>query len=143
MDYHEVFRPRMDMLVVPPPVTDVAHTIGVFISNHGVAQMYYNARLPFWFIEKRSLFCDQNILLVTEMVQPKAIIEIHPIGAAIPYVSVGERALFYKFQAIHDRAAPYLSYRDLSAPTPQPQTTSSSSSSAPTHTSQSSSTMDG
>ncbi|TFK59398.1 hypothetical protein BDN72DRAFT_905882 [Pluteus cervinus] len=105
LDYTETFRPRMDGLVSVPPETEIARTIGVFISTHNIAFVYHRARLPFWFVEKRTSFSDQNILLVTNLIRPETIINTSSAGGTLPYVSVGEHAVWAKFRAIQSADA--------------------------------------
>ncbi|TFK60152.1 hypothetical protein BDN72DRAFT_905222 [Pluteus cervinus] len=147
LDYTEVFRPRMDGRVSVSSDTAVAHTVGVFISIHHVAHVYHLARLPFWFIEKRTLFSDQNIMIVIELTPPDTIIETAAVGAPTPYVNVGEFVVWHKFRAIQNMAAQSIKHNDpfhapvpsrptpsLMAPTPQtvpPQHTRLSSTSTP------------
>ncbi|TFK61046.1 hypothetical protein BDN72DRAFT_904457 [Pluteus cervinus] len=116
LDYNETFRPRMDGLVSVPPNTEVARTIGVFISSHNVAFVYHRARLPFWFVEKRASFTDQNILVVTNLIRPDSIIYTSSAGGPLSYVSVGEHAVWSKFRAIQTADARTILSNDPSRP---------------------------
>ncbi|TFK58691.1 hypothetical protein BDN72DRAFT_865738 [Pluteus cervinus] len=87
-DLHAAINPILDRARLSvSPDTAVAHTVGVFISIHHVAHVYHRARLPFWFIEKRTSFSDQNIMIVIELTPPESIIETATVDRPIPYVS--------------------------------------------------------
>ena len=118
LDYMEVYKPRMDTpgLAVGSPPVEVAETVGVFTNDVRVAQDFFHAGLPFWFIRPASDFGQTKILRVVQPSEPRycgICFESHRFNYPILYQ--GPASSTQGHDAIIRYARNFLRYPDLFA----------------------------
>jgi hypothetical protein len=88
LDYLEIYEPRMKGHSTPG--IDVADTIGCFVWDVRAAEMLYAAGIPYWYIRELGTFDTENILALTQMVQPHEVVELDDFTPAFPRIYEGD-----------------------------------------------------
>ncbi|KAJ7502481.1 hypothetical protein B0H11DRAFT_2223395 [Mycena galericulata] len=89
ISYMTIYKPRMDNSAsVSGLSTTPDDRVGVFTSDPVIAQQFYTARLPYWFIRPLAAFVDERILSVATPVEGADCIECQP-APGFPAVATG------------------------------------------------------
>jgi hypothetical protein len=111
IDYMEIFKPRMDGRA--PPAFEVANTVGIFTYDVQVAQDFFTAGLPFWFIRTSAEFTDQNIHNVVDLLHPEDHLNLNPHRFPHPLIFTGPPSSLDKYRAINQYSRNFLSLTNL------------------------------
>lgn len=111
LDYLEIFKPRMDGN--QPPATTVANCIGAFTNLPHIAQHFYRAGLPIWFIQpwKTGPF-QHNVITVVSPLDPMDSLCISAHDPPFPVIFRGHMNTREKHEAIHGYSRKWLVFKD-------------------------------
>ncbi len=110
MDYIEIYEPHMDGRI--PPAKATASVIGCFVREAHVAERLFSAGIPYWLIRPVSSFSTENILTITNVIQPKDVLELDDYPVPFPRIYVGD-SNYNRFCAISKHGLKSLCYTDL------------------------------
>ncbi|KAJ7111275.1 hypothetical protein C8R44DRAFT_883097 [Mycena epipterygia] len=112
--YMTIYKERMDNYMTPPPTdTAVGQFVGAFTTVPTVAQQFWAARVPVWFLRPYEVFDAENILAIVPLQEPRFGLpdpNAHAEGAP-PALYTGNSTLD-KIAAIHRTACQTPWYND-------------------------------
>ncbi|KAJ7615140.1 hypothetical protein DFH06DRAFT_1013510 [Mycena polygramma] len=84
IDYMLVYKPRMELADIVAPSEPSSSLLGAFTTNPKIAQQFFAAGIPYWFMRPASSYLGQNILQVLDSLPaPSVEVERHPVHSAI------------------------------------------------------------
>jgi len=115
-DYLAVYKPRIDGSAARSSL-GANHCVGVFTGSARVAQEFYEAGLPVWFIRETRKIAENpdnapNVLKLVEARQPEQYLTLADCNPPFPDVYKGFTNKPQKYAAIHAFSRTWMVYRD-------------------------------
>ncbi|KAJ7615716.1 hypothetical protein DFH06DRAFT_1145756 [Mycena polygramma] len=84
IDYMQFYKPVMELPHTAAPSEPSPSLLGAFTTNPTIAQRFWAAGIPYWFMRPASSYLGQNILQVIDSLPaPSVQVERHPVHNAI------------------------------------------------------------
>ncbi|KAJ6467655.1 hypothetical protein C8R47DRAFT_1303298 [Mycena vitilis] len=84
IDYMQFYKPVMEMPHTAAPPEPSPSLLGAFTTNPKIAQRFWAAGIPYWFMRPASAYLGQNILeVIDSLPAPSVQVERHPVHNAI------------------------------------------------------------
>jgi len=133
LDYLEIYKPRMDSKF--PPATSAANCVGTFTNAPNVAQDFFTAGLPVWFIQPlRPGPFLHNVHNVVDPFEPADFLSIAKSDPPSPVIYNGPLNVYGKHNALHRFSRSWLVFEDPFQYEPASTTQASTSIRASTNT---------
>ena len=117
LDYLEVYKPRIDGASTRPSTVGADNRIGAFTSSARVAQEFFEAGLPVWFIRETKKLMenpekDPNILRLVEARRPEQFVIGAECSPPFPRIYEGHTNKPQKYASMHAFSRTWMIYRD-------------------------------
>ena len=117
LDYLEVYMRRIDGSATRASTASADVRVGIFTSSARVAQEFYDAGLPVWFIrETKKLIenpnTDPNVLKLVEARRPEEFLVVTESKPPFPVVYKGHTNLPQKYASMHAFSRTWMVYQD-------------------------------
>lgn len=99
LDYLEKYRPRMDGFSLPS-TSHVADVVGAFTTDARVAQDFFEAGIPVWFIRPWSVFSDERIREEVALITPGSSLCLDMFTPPVPQIYEGNAGSLNKLHAM-------------------------------------------
>ncbi|KAK2463505.1 hypothetical protein APHAL10511_004256, partial [Amanita phalloides] len=118
LDYLEVYKPCIDG--IQPPAESVDNCMGIFTSIPQVAQYFFDAGLPVWFMRETDIIAENpdnapNVLALFELCIPHDFVTMQDTEPLFPAVYKGSTDRYQKHAAIHTYSRTWMVYCDVFA----------------------------
>lgn len=117
LDYLEVYKPRMDVAAALDQPVSADNRIGAFTSDARVAQEFFDARLPVWYIrETKKVAANPNIapnvLRLVEVREPAQFLVLADCSPPFPHIFDSYTNVPQKYASMHAFSRTWMVYRD-------------------------------
>ena len=117
LDYLEVYKPRIDGAAARASTASADNRIGIFTSNARVAQEFYDAGLPVWFIRETTKLIENpnihpNVLKLVETRRPEQFLVITESTPPFPVIYRGHTNKPQKYASMHVFSRTWMVYQD-------------------------------
>ena len=113
LDYLEICRPRMDG--EKPPAESIMNCVGTFTNIPRIAQDFYNAGLPVWFMRPSSVWSSHvkcNILEVVTPLDPADVLCLSDHYPPFPAIFYGSSSDTKRHDAFYNHSRMWLVFKD-------------------------------
>jgi hypothetical protein len=119
LDYLQVYKPRMDGAATRPLAAGADNHVGVFTISARVAQEFYEAGLPVWFIRQTQKIAEStgcspgpNVLKLVNPWKPADSVILADYNPPFPVIYVGHTNVAQKYACIHAYSRTWMVYQD-------------------------------
>ena len=119
LDYLEVYKPRMDGATSGPlsVTAEADDRIGAFTSDARVAQEFFEARLPVWYIRETKKIATNpdtapNVLKLIDVREPAQFVILDDCTPPFPRIFDGYTNVPQKYASMHAFSRTWMVYRD-------------------------------